>query len=285
MRRIHGKGRLGKIRSLGVWVIVLAIVAVSESSSKPPRKASKDSPKWIELCSNIRDIPHIEESIILEQQLFDPDCVVRKKAYERLKMISSSVAQVWHNPALVYEKARLPLCQLMIEMQEETGVLPVRVNGLEFRASVDRVWQIPPSGEQRNIKLSIKVTNYADKELSLVQLGTVGFSLIDPEGKLTNIRCFTDDHFNYKSISIAKRQSSTISDFRAMLRRSKDGNELWLEGSRDSGERYHCRDLKPGIYYFWIWCGCSGVGPFDLPLSEDTWRGNVILPPIEVKIR
>jgi hypothetical protein len=118
---------------------------------------------------------------------------------------------------------------LIIQMQNKSGLQPVRENGLEFVVVTDPVWRLPAAGKETTINLAVKITG-RDKEPVYMPLCYAFCCNVKREGygelKLIG---GGHDHFVFGRRTPALRNGKSFTEpIRLKVSRSKDGKQTWV---------------------------------------------------------
>jgi hypothetical protein len=207
----------------------------------PIRKASKNTASWADIVK-------------LFKQLGNSDSHKAARAYSNLLKIGPPVLQgQWQAWEWVGNNSNAFQSHLQVisKIQARHGIQPVRVNGLEFLPITDLVWRKPPPGKSQQIKLEIKVTNYAKKATGILLLTDDWFELHGHNYQRLE-RGGGTDHFPVgaftKLPALPKGRSFTVTCPIATLSTSKNGKDLLLQG-QDNCSFFYYNGLKPGLYF------------------------------------
>jgi hypothetical protein len=202
----------------------------------------------------------------VEQLLLDLESserVKRERAFDRLVQVEPPVRveeleSLWQHENVDVRRVTL---RLIAALQEKHGVNSVRVNGLEFLPCVDLVWRMSSAGDEKPIKLDLKITNVGKKTVRYFDFGMPGFRLWDADGECLRYFSGADGfspNVNCYSLPLKKGESRTTSRLlkESTLRRSIDGKKLDLVVRDGTGMFHSFSDLKPGRYYLSFECSC-----------------------------
>jgi len=245
----------------------------------------------------------------VDQLLLDLDSserAKRERAFDRLLRVEPPVRveeleSLWQHKNV--ETRRVAL-RLIAALQEMHGVNAVRVNGLEFLPCVDLVWRMSSPGDEKPIKLDLKITNVGKQPVRYFDIGAPGFRLWDADGECVRHRSWADGLgvcLNCYSPPLKKGESRTTSRLLKdpALCRSLDGNKLDLRVRDGSGEFHSFSGLKPGRYYLSFQCSCPGETALERAAKQaehwvwgkppkdgvPLWRGDADTPIIAVEIK
>jgi hypothetical protein len=232
-------------------------------------------------------VPRAEIARLIDDLRSDHE-KVRQIAEDRLVQIGhGAMSELATRKVFDRPEHRQRALEVISRIQAKHGIAPVRVNGLEFVASVSDIWRIPAPGKSNNIRLIIKITNYRDEAVFFYRLNAIHFALVGANGKVVQ-GGIAGDHVSISgqsSVRLAKGESYEINNFFAKLHRRDDRPELSFVGNDGSGGTFYFGGLRQGRYYVLLRCkDFEVIGPSVLKDGTPRWRGDAVLSPVEVEI-